>query len=502
LTLSNNKIVKFNIPILSILLANVFTVILNALLSLFVIRNNDAVVIEGFTSQYWKLTMIPSFLIPTLLLYITFSPILLFLEKQNNKNETSSWIKRLALKLPLVGAFIGSIGWIIGIGLTRFLFYTTNVPISENGKFYLIVVSIFVSIYSFSLAYFASDYYAKKYLFPSIFDIDEIFLLSKVSKNGLLSKFSFYFFSTVIFPMSVIFFVINSLSGEFIKESDSGYIAYLLFIFIISGGVITYYIVQSLRKPLGEIQSVTESMRDGVFDRYLFVDSKDELGNVKFTLNSTSRELQEKEILRDIFGKMVDERIRDYLMKNPPELGGVKTKVAILFSDIRNFTAFSENLPPEQVVKFLNTYFDRMSKCIESEKGILNKFIGDGILSFFGGILPLENPSLSAYKAAKIMLDEISSIPFGSENLNIGIGLHFGEVTLGNIGSKNRMEFTIIGNSVNLASRLESLTKDLKSSIAMSRDFVVELPEEIRSSHHISGHYNLKGLKEKVEVYE
>jgi adenylate cyclase len=502
LNLIKNHIVHFNIPIISILLANIFTVILNSLLSLFVIRDNDAIVIELFTSQNWGLTMAPSFLIPTLLLYITFLPISQSLKKSTDLKKIPTSVKKLTLKLPLVGAFIGSIGWIIGIGITRILFETNHVPISEDGKFYLILVSIFVSVYSFSLAYFACDYYSKKYLFPFIFEMDEIFLLSKYSKNGLLSKFAFYFFSTVIFPMSVIYFSINSISGEAIQKSDARYMAFLVFIFIISGGVITFYIVQSLRKPLKEIQSVTESIRDGIFDRYLFVDSKDELGNVKFTLNSTSRELQEKEILRDIFGKMVDDRIRDHLMKNPPELGGIKTNVAILFSDIRNFTTFSEKLPPDQVVQFLNSYFDRMSSCIESENGIINKFIGDGILSFFGGILPMENPALSAYKAAKIMIDELSSIPFGSGNLNIGIGLHYGEVTLGNIGSKNRMEFTIIGNSVNLTSRLESLTKELKSSIAMSRDFIMQLPEEIRLSHHISGHYNLKGLKEKVEVYE
>jgi adenylate cyclase len=142
-----------------------------------------------------------------------------------------------------------------------------------------------------------------------------------------------------------------------------------------------------------------------------------------------------------------------------------------------------------------------MNSCIVNNNGIINKFIGDGILAIFGGVIPLENASDSAYNAARQMLDEIRSIPFLNGDLAIGIGLHYGEVTLGNIGSKSRMEFTIIGNSVNLSSRLESFTKELKMPIAMSKDFYNQLNAENQVSVHRQGEFNLKGMADKIEVF-
>lgn len=482
-------------------MANIFTVGLNACLSYILIKEEDLHLFQEFNKFNWKISILPSFILPTLLLYAIFLPIMITIKRQTPIHKIPIYIKRLSLRMPIIGSFIGSLGWAIGISLSRYFLVTKEIPITEVSQMLLLLVSFLVSIYSFALSYFACDYYFKIFLFPLVFEQDEIFNLSKFLKDGLIGKFSFYFFSAVMFPMLVIFFALNASIGNVSKEEDVIYFFLLVFIFIISGAILTYFLVQSLRRPLNEIQSLTDNVRTGDFTGAIFVDSKDELGTIKYTMNTMSRELLEKETIREIFGKMVDGRIRDYLLKHPPELGGKKEKVAILFSDIRNFTSFSEKLPPEQVVQFLNSYFDKMNTCIVANDGIINKFIGDGILAIFGGIIPISNPSDSAYTAARDMLRELDSIPFADGKLQIGIGLHFGEVTLGNIGSKSRMEFTIIGNSVNLSSRLESFTKELKLPIAMSREFYNDLNATNKSSVNYHGEFSLKGITDKVAVY-
>jgi adenylate cyclase len=226
--------------------------------------------------------------------------------------------------MPIIGSFIGSLGWAIGISLSRYFLVSNEIPISESSQTLLLLVSLLVSIYSFALSYFACDYYFKIFLFPLVFEQDEIFNLSKFLKDGLIGKFSFYFFSAVMFPMLVIFFALNASIGNVSIEEDVIYFFLLVFIFIISGAILTYFLVQSLRRPLNEIQSLTDNVRTGDFTGAIFVDSKDELGTIKYTMNTMSRELLEKETIREIFGKMVDGRIRDYLLKHPPELGGKK----------------------------------------------------------------------------------------------------------------------------------------------------------------------------------
>jgi len=498
---SDFKLSQAFIPIISVVLTNVFTASLNLCLSFILLNEIDLDTFQKFNADHWSTSILPSFVLPTFILYTIYFPIARILHKDTPIQSIPKFIKRLALRMPIIGSFIGCLGWAIGIGLSRFILSSKEVPISESGQSLLLIVSCLVSIYSFALSYFVCEYYFKKYLFPLIFERDEIFIISKFLKDGLVGKFSFYFFSVVVFPLLVIFFTLSSSIGQVSREEDRIYFFLLVLIFIISGVIITYYLVQSLRKPLNEIQSLTETVRKGDFTGTIFVDSKDELGTIKYTLNTMSRELLEKETIREIFGKMVDGRIRDYLLKHPPELGGKKENVAILFSDIRNFTSFSEKLPPEEVVHFLNDYFEKMNSCIVNNNGIINKFIGDGILAIFGGIIPLENASDSAYNAARQMLDEIRSIPFLNGDLTIGIGLHYGEVTLGNIGSKSRMEFTIIGNSVNLSSRLESFTKELKMPIAMSKDFYNQLNAENQISVHRQGEFNLKGMADKIEVF-
>lgn len=187
-----------------------------------------------------------------------------------------------------------------------------------------------------------------------------------------------------------------------------------------------------------------------------------------------------------------------------PEQGGIKASACVLFADVRNFTTLSETLPPEQLVAILNEYFSAMTSSIHRYGGIVDKFIGDGMMALFGQPEHLPNPERAALEAAHemlIRLEQLNDNSFSKQGLRleIGIGIHSGDVVMGFIGAKHRHNFTAIGDTVNTASRLEGLSKSLDYPIICSEavaaavghpDFLADLgmqPIKGHSSMHLSG---------------
>ncbi len=176
--------------------------------------------------------------------------------------------------------------------------------------------------------------------------------------------------------------------------------------------------------------------------------------------------LAREEVARANYGRFMPEYVVKQLLENPDSfrLGGVNETITVLFADIRGFTGISERADPEKVVGLLNQYFSAMSEIIFENDGTLDKYIGDGLMALFGAPKPTPNDARNALTAAVAMqkkLVEMRSGPAGQEfaQISIGIGLHTGVATIGYIGSERRSEYTAIGDTVNLASRLESNAK-------------------------------------------
>ena len=175
------------------------------------------------------------------------------------------------------------------------------------------------------------------------------------------------------------------------------------------------------------------------------------------------KRLAREEVARANYSRFMPEYVVKQLLQSPDSfrLGGVNQTVTVLFADIRGFTAISEREKPEKVVGLLNKYFTAMSEIIFSHGGTLDKYIGDGLMAIFGAPTVGEEDALNAVKAAVTMQKQVAKLndelrAEGYEGISIGIGLHTGEATIGYIGSEKRSEYTAIGDTVNLASRLES----------------------------------------------
>jgi class 3 adenylate cyclase/CHASE2 domain-containing sensor protein len=185
--------------------------------------------------------------------------------------------------------------------------------------------------------------------------------------------------------------------------------------------------------------------------------------------------LRERRRLRDVFGGYVSPAILAEILAGrlKPGLRGDLAELCVLFSDVRGYTTLSEGRRPEAVIELLNRYFDRMAPAIHAHGGTVDKFLGDGIMAHFGHPASLQEPCRAAFEAARLMLQELDDLnreltTEGLPALRIGIGLHAGEAVVGYIGSRERHEYTAIGDTVNVASRIEGLTKEAGYPLLMT----------------------------------
>ena len=211
--------------------------------------------------------------------------------------------------------------------------------------------------------------------------------------------------------------------------------------------------------------------------------------------------------MKRLFGQYVSRDVYDQLVTNPAlaRLGGHRRQMTVLFSDIRGFTSVSEKGEPEDIVQTLNEYFTRMVDIVFKHKGTLDKFVGDMVMALFGAPLDDEDHAEHAVDAALEMIDELGKlnegwIAQGRPPLDIGIGINTGPMIAGNIGSEAIMSYTVIGDAVNLGSRLESLNKQYSTRIIISDATRSALPD--RYILKPLGEVVVKGKTRPVAIFE
>ncbi len=212
---------------------------------------------------------------------------------------------------------------------------------------------------------------------------------------------------------------------------------------------------------------------------------------------------KDKKAIRETFGKYLSPKVVDQLVQNPPELGGVDKELTVFFSDIRGFTTLSENMTPQELVNHLNIYLTAMTDIILEYGGTIDKYMGDAIMAFWGAPLPQPNHAELACKCALKQLQVLSELNAQwpeSKRINIGIGLNSDIMTVGNMGSKLRMNYTLMGDPVNLGSRLESTNKEYGTKIIISEFTYAHIKDKfiVRELDNI----RVKGKNKPVLIYE
>ncbi|MCX7025749.1 MAG: adenylate/guanylate cyclase domain-containing protein [Spirochaetes bacterium] len=299
---------------------------------------------------------------------------------------------------------------------------------------------------------------------------------------------------------------------------------YILGASAVAAVIMLLFLVNLLTRPLmnvvGAMKKIIES---NDLSEKVDVEYKDEIGKLSHTFNLMLGELdkaykqikryafdavlaQKKETrIRNIFQKYVPRELIEQFFKNPEGmLVGENRDLAVLFSDIRGFTTISESMRPDDLVNSLNRYFTSMVDIIMAKNGIIDKYIGDAIMAFFGAPVRHDDDALNSLLAGLDMITALDDFNATQEKLgkplfHIGVGINFGTVTVGNIGCEKKMDYTVIGDTVNLASRLEGQTKEYHQKLILAENLHELVKNEIPC--RLIDSIAVKGKTKGVRIY-
>jgi class 3 adenylate cyclase len=255
---------------------------------------------------------------------------------------------------------------------------------------------------------------------------------------------------------------------------------------------------RSILGPLATLRAATERLAAGDFTVRVPVVTTDETGRLAQAFNRMVDGLEEREALREAFGSYVDPELADRVLAEGAVLEGEEVEVSVLFLDIRRFTAFAERATPREVVAELNAFFDLVVPVLVDHGGHANKFVGDGLLGVVGAPDRRDDHADCAVRAALAIAEAVREA-YG-ERLRIGIGVNSGPVVAGTVGGGGRLEFTVIGDPVNTAARVEELTRQTGDDVLVTeatRRLLVDPP----CAFAPRGAVALKGKSERVQVH-
>lgn len=239
----------------------------------------------------------------------------------------------------------------------------------------------------------------------------------------------------------------------------------LIFLINIVGfGLVVLRLARDISRPVSELTKATKEVEKGNLTYHLPLAGDDEMGHLLFAFDHMMCDLAEKEKIRNLLGKVVSQEIAEELLNRDIELGGEEKYVTMLFSDIRGFTNACEGEDPKRILDLLNIYLTQVATIIENKQGVVDKFIGDAVMALFGAPISRKDDAQHAVDSAlamESMLVHLNAMlsTKGYVPISIGIGIHSGIVVAGNMGSESRLNYTVIGDNVNLSARLEGLTK-------------------------------------------
>jgi class 3 adenylate cyclase len=256
-------------------------------------------------------------------------------------------------------------------------------------------------------------------------------------------------------------------------------------------------VARSMATSLGDLRAATERVRRGDYSARVPVVASDEMGALAQSFNTMLEGLDERERLREAFGAYVDPGLAERVLQEGSDLAGEEILVTVLFLDIRDFTAFAEHAQPKEVVALLNGFWELVVPVLLRRGGHANKFIGDGLLGVFGAPQRLPDHAEQAVAAAQEIVALVRERYEG--RVGVGIGVNSGSVVAGTVGGGGRVEFTVIGDAVNTAARVEAATRDTGDEVLVTEATRALLPEG-RFEFEERPPMPLKGKREQVEL--
>ena len=485
----------------TLLIANVISNIIGVSVVLYLALRAGVLQVElenGFFARI-NLVFIPlSFLIPIVITLIYERPIRRYLDLRHRHLDASDpftlRVHQRLLNEPFFLMALNGMVWITAAIVYALYFWT--LAMSRKAIWGAFSLNLQVGLVSVTVAFFVIEFFLQRRLAPYFFPHGGMSAVAKTIRIRIRTRLIAFLAATNLIPLFTLARGSWGISQSFADTAQAlAAVQAMIFghavIFSAVGIWLTFLVSSNLTRPLEDMTAVLQRVRDGHFDDRVSVSANDELGYVGDAVNAMTNGLKEREFIRETFGKYVSREVRDEVLSRKIPFDGEVRDVSVVFADLRHFTPLVEKTTPQQVVRIINRYFEEMEAAIRAQGGLVLQFIGDEIEAVFGAPIPLADHATQAMIAAMHMNRGLAAVnqvfsERGHLPLQHGIGIHSGKVVAANIGSPTRLAYALVGDTVNVASRLQDANKQHGTSIIisaethrrLSRDFPLRsLPE-------------------------
>ncbi|NNG07408.1 MAG: HAMP domain-containing protein [Desulfobacteraceae bacterium] len=420
--------------------------------------------------------------------------------------------KKRLLNLPFLVVGINLAVWITLPALVVSSFYLF-MDTSLKTCLFLYFRTFMIGLIAAGLSFFLLEDYSRRRFIPLFFPNGRLATLPGTLKFPVRRKIGLLYRAGTLNPMillvGTLFFIAWEARGAHIRVEDLVrdiflFAIILCVIFVTIALRLNSFVQKSIQYPIGEMLRIVEKVKSGDFTQRIRVISNDEIGALGDAGNAMIAGLAERERIRDTFGKYVTPEIRDEILAGRIPLNGERRVATLLFSDLRGFSSYVEANDPEEVIRSMREYFSAMQKAIRMHQGLVLQYVGDEIEAVFGVPLSYEDHADRAVLAAFEMRKSLEAlngirIKQGKTPFSHGIGIHTGLVLAGNTGSEDRLSYALIGDTVNLASRIEQLTKVFRCDILVSEETAKRLESSIQMK--AENPQMVKGHSKPLSVY-
>ena len=421
--------------------------------------------------------------------------------------------RRRILNLPYIFWIFNLALWIL-LSITVILFMAFLLDASAKQTLLLMFRTAMIGVIAANLSFFLVEDHARGILIPRFFPEGRLQDVPGTFKVSIIRRIRILYLAGTSVPMIILLgtlaFTLWDTGATGVQESQLSREIFLFtliwcFMFVIISLRLNFLVGKSIVEPIKKMLGVIHRLRDGDFNQRIGVLSNDEIGTLGDAGNAMIAGLAERERIRETFGKYVTPEIRDQILDGRIPLDGERTEATLLFSDLRGFTSFVQENDPKEVIRSMRAYFTAMRKAIRSQGGLVLQYVGDEIESVFGVPLKCDDHKEKAVLAAlemrkrlEVLNDERTSA--GKVPFRHGIGIHTGSVLAGNMGSEDRLSYALIGDTVNVASRIEGLTKLFDCDILVSHETTLGLHHSFQMEKKPT--QMVKGYSKPVIVYQ
>lgn len=371
-----------------------------------------------------------------------------------------------ALELPVRFSGLSVVVWLAS-GLTIFPFTAwrndVDLPAAR-----IAVSTLAMGLLASTIVFYGVEWFTRRALVPRLLAPGDLPLLGRVRTLSLRGKLVVWAVTGTAIPVVALAFTARSELGG--GPLVLGYVALaMLGLNFLQGRLIT----SSVLEPLGELGRQMQRVQADDLSARVSVRSADDVGALAAGFNAMVDGLARGEEVRATFGRYVSPRVMEKILSGQVAQDGEVRVATVLFVDLRGFTAMSEKRSAREVVKVLNRYLEVLVEAVVSNGGVVDKFIGDAVMAAFGAPVSQGDDALNAVRAGLAMVKGVEALRAtqlaqGEPAMDIGVGIHTGEVLAGNVGSARQLQYTLIGDTVNTASRIEQLTKSLGVRVLVS----------------------------------